>query len=298
MRCFLAVVDHGGVHRAAAHLHLAQPSVSQSVKTLERDLGVELFHRTGRALRPTAAGMALVGPAREVCHDLELARASVEAAWGAPEGGHLLVAVTPSQAVDPLAGLLSTLARRRPGVRTRVIARPTIEDVVEALRVGDAEVGIAAARDHRYRSTDFVVDQVTTQGFVVVGRDWTVLPAEPCRPDALPGAGLVVGQAGSGMRRAADEILASSPASHIVVEVEHREAMLPLVAAGLGVAIVAEALRPLAQDMGLCTVRLATEHVLHIELLRRRGVLSPVARAFCAVAVAGAEVAIPATARR
>ncbi|MGL5867090.1 MAG: LysR family transcriptional regulator [Dermatophilaceae bacterium] len=277
LRAFLAVVDRGGVRRAAEHLHLAQPSVSHNLKTLERDLGVRLFHRTGRSLRLTSAGEALVGPARAVCVDLDVARATVESVWGRRDGGHLVVAVTPSQAVDPLPGVLAALAKARPGVQVSVLARATIDDVVTTLREGAAEIGLAAAPDRPYRSRDLQVHHLTTQGFAVVARPDVGLPEGPCRPDALPGAGLVVGQTGSGVRRAADEVLDASPGSHVVVSVEHREAVLPLVVAGLGMAIVAEALVPVAQAMGLATASLVTEHVLHIEVVRRRGALSPVA---------------------
>ena len=53
---FLAVVEHGTLTKAAAALHLAQPSLSQMIKTLERDLGTQLFHRVGRRLVLSPAG--------------------------------------------------------------------------------------------------------------------------------------------------------------------------------------------------------------------------------------------------
>ncbi|GAA3440471.1 hypothetical protein BJ998_008724 [Kutzneria kofuensis] len=56
---FLAVVDHGGMGRAAAALHVAQPSLSQALRTLERDLGQPLFHRIGRRLVLNDAGLAV-----------------------------------------------------------------------------------------------------------------------------------------------------------------------------------------------------------------------------------------------
>jgi DNA-binding transcriptional LysR family regulator len=58
---FLAVVEHGRVTVAANELHVAQPSLSQAIRALERDLGAELFVRNGRGLTPTPAGLALVG---------------------------------------------------------------------------------------------------------------------------------------------------------------------------------------------------------------------------------------------
>ncbi|MFI7134641.1 LysR family transcriptional regulator [Nonomuraea sp. NPDC050153] len=74
---FLAVVDHGGFHRAAEVLYVAQPSLSQSIKQLEREMGDALFHRVGRGVVLTEAGRELVGPARMAVHALGLAVESV-----------------------------------------------------------------------------------------------------------------------------------------------------------------------------------------------------------------------------
>lgn len=52
---FLGIIDYGGFGRAAEALHVAQPSLSQSIRTLEKRLGVELFHRTGRKAELTSA---------------------------------------------------------------------------------------------------------------------------------------------------------------------------------------------------------------------------------------------------
>ncbi len=55
LRYFLAVVDEGGVTRAARRLRVAQPSLSQSLRALESVLDVQLFHRVGRGVRPAGA---------------------------------------------------------------------------------------------------------------------------------------------------------------------------------------------------------------------------------------------------
>ena len=101
LRQFLAVVDHGSVHRAAQHLFVAQPSVTQTIRRLESDLGTELFIRRGRGLVLSPSGVALVGPAREVVRALDVAREAVAAVDGL-RGGRLRIASMPSQVVSPL----------------------------------------------------------------------------------------------------------------------------------------------------------------------------------------------------
>jgi Bacterial regulatory helix-turn-helix protein, lysR family len=66
---FLAVVETMNFGRAAEQLHIAQPSLSQAIGTLERELGVPLFHRVGRGIVLSDAGAQLIEPARQVVRD-------------------------------------------------------------------------------------------------------------------------------------------------------------------------------------------------------------------------------------
>ena len=59
---FLAVVETMNFGRAAELLHIAQPSLSQAIGTLERELGVPLFHRVGRGIVLSDAGAQLIDP--------------------------------------------------------------------------------------------------------------------------------------------------------------------------------------------------------------------------------------------
>src|SRR6185369_4288711 len=116
---FLAVVEHGRVTSAAAALHVAQPSLSQAIRALERDLGVELFRRDGRGLTPTEAGRALIEPARQVLTDLSQARGAVENVVDL-SAGWLEVAARDLLCVDPLVEVLAAFHRRHAGVPVRV----------------------------------------------------------------------------------------------------------------------------------------------------------------------------------
>ena len=298
LRYFLAVVDSGGVHRAAEDLFVAQPSISQALRGLEQDLGTTLFHRTGRRLVLTPAGEALIPAAREVMHGVELARSMVDAVDGL-RSGRLVISSTPSQAASPLAPLVGRFLEQYPGVQIMVRAAPHRDDVVSALRVGEAELGLiahpvteAAPADLAALAdlTDLAVHPVEVQHYLCVARDPEAMPtgSDPLRPEELAGVRLIVGQPGTGVRRAADLVLAAAEGSRVVVEIESREALLPLVLAGAGVAVVAEGFRNAAEASGLSVRDLDVPEALAVDLMHRRGPISPAAQAFLAVAAAQA----------
>lgn len=279
LQYFLAVVDHGSVHRAARELFVAQPSISQALRALERDLGADLFHRTGRRLVLTPAGEQLVDPARDVLRGLRLARDTVEAVDGL-RGGRLLISAMPSQAVSPLAGMIGRFATRYPEVEVVVRAAATPPEVLDAVRVGAVELGVLGAAQCP-EPAGMVVTPLATQRFVLVAAAPGDLPdSEPVAPAALAGARLIAGQPGTVMRRAADDIVRTARGSRIAVEVEHRAAVLPLVLAGVGVAVLSESWRQLALDAGAVVRDLDSPEVLHVCLVHRTGRLSPAASEF------------------
>ncbi|WP_327674253.1 MULTISPECIES: LysR family transcriptional regulator [unclassified Streptomyces] len=277
---FLAVVDHGSVHRAAEHLFVAQPSVTQTIRRLETALGTSLFLRQGRGLVLSPSGAALVGPAREVVRSLDVARETVMAVDGL-RGGQLRIASMPSQVVSPLTGLIAAYAEAYPQVQVAVVAAARPDDVRDALGRGVAEVGVLAAAGAHEAYADLDRVPIETQSFVLVAREDADLPPgeHPLSVEELPALRLIAGQPGTGMRRVADAIVAATD-SRIAVEIEHREGLLPLVMAGVGVAVVADSWRPLADTVGLRVRRLAIEDTLDVGLVWRRHRLSPAAAAF------------------
>ncbi|HEX6339954.1 LysR family transcriptional regulator [Umezawaea sp.] len=280
---FLAVVDHGGVRRAAQALFVAQPSLSQSIRALERDLGHALFHRVGRRLVLTQAGHALVEPARQVVRLLAVARSTVDAAADL-ESGWVEVAAMPSQAVEPLSSMVGAFTARHPGLSVVIRAAATADAVVEMVRTGVTEVGLLA-RSEPVRSAGVVLEDVGTQRFVLVAPpDWPVPDGGVVRREDLAGQRLVVGQVGTGMRGLVEDIRADGVELTAVVESEHREAILPLVLGGVGVAVLADSWAPLARQAGALVLDLEPPAHLHLALVWRRQELSPAAEAFLAAA--------------
>ena len=74
LRCFVAVASELNFHRAAEHLNMTQPPVSRQVQVLERQLGVQLFDRSRRTIRLTAAGERFYFEARDLLRRAEDAK--------------------------------------------------------------------------------------------------------------------------------------------------------------------------------------------------------------------------------
>lgn len=112
-RYFLVVAEELHFTRAAERLHVSQPSLSAAIRGLESQLGVELFVRTTRQVRLTAAGEALVSGAREV---VAAAESAITAARAAVDTEPLAIGVTRS--AHPFgAALVRTLKQRSEPMR-------------------------------------------------------------------------------------------------------------------------------------------------------------------------------------
>jgi DNA-binding transcriptional LysR family regulator len=276
---FLAVVDHGTFNRAAASLHLAQPSLSQSIRNLERELNAQLFHRIGRRVELTEAGRAMIEPARQVQRDMERTRATVDSVKGL-RTGRLEIVSMPSPAVQPLSRLVGGFLDRHPAMRVDVRAVQTPEAAVEQVRTGAAELGLAGTAQE-LRSTEVAVLPVERQRFVLLAP-----PAGPLRPgrpvslDELAGLTAIVAPRGTRARQILDELRERGIPVRFGVEAAHRESVLPLVLQGTGVAVVTEAWAELARLVGVSVLELEPAEHLHISLLSRRAPLTPAAQAF------------------
>ena len=282
MRPFVHPLQAG---RAARALHLAQPSLSQAIAALERDLGVPLFHRVGRGVVLSAAGKELIVPARSVLRDLRAARAAVESAKGARSGRVELVTM-PSPGIEPLSTLTRRFAERYPGMTVTAEAAFTADEVVRRVADGTAEVGLAGTA-HPCRPPGLNALPLETQEFVLVGPPGKEFPSGDGANvplHTLKDAGLIVSPPGSLMRQISDSILDASDGARIVAEVAHRTSILPLVIGGTGLAVLPGSWAPLARRLGASVARIEHPARLHIALVSRQAPLTPAARAFAALA--------------
>lgn len=235
VECFLAVVDHGSITRAAASVYLAQPSLSQIIRRLEADLGVELFRRVGRGLVLSPAGEALVGPARQVMRDLAQAR-NIAAGYRGLNGGRVDLAVSASLTSSFLAAWVGDFRRKHPKISVRLTQHDGDSDEISTLiRSGAAELA-------------YTVTPVSRQGIECrhIGHGEIVL-ALPLGwgsdlPDPVPVAMLdrlpMVVDRGFGRSYLAGIRERTGVEPHVVVDLSEASDLLPLLASGAGAALL------------------------------------------------------------
>src|SRR5918996_1546052 len=102
---FVAVAETQHFTRAAQRVHVAQPSLSQQIKALERELGAELFSRARGNIALTDAGEALLPLARRILADAETARYEVQELIQLRRG-RVRLGATPSLCTGLLPGVL------------------------------------------------------------------------------------------------------------------------------------------------------------------------------------------------
>jgi len=280
---FLAVVDHGGVTRAAAALYISQPSLSQALRGFERSIGVTLFRRDGRGMVLTPEGEALVGPARRVLADLDAARDAVGAVT-ALAGGRLDVITDATLAMDPLAPIAGRLHRRHPGIRVSVTGPDPGEGVADAIRRGAAELGLT---DVPVRIASLRTHPLGTQEMRLVMPP----PARPATGAQAPADGplpltalttlpLLLPPEGFPLRSAVDAAFAAAGVTpRVAVESGVLEALANMVFEGAGAAFFPAALAAAWERAGAVVREVRPAPMREIGVVHR-GALSPAAEAF------------------
>ncbi len=141
---FLAIAEELHFGRAAARLHLAQPSLSQQLQRLEREVGVELVSRTSHAVRLTPAGEAFRTEAERIVGH---AARAIEAAKAAARGrsGTVTVGFNFPAGLSVLPPTLARLAADHPKVQAQLWERRSGPQV-EALLHDELDIGFVYGR--------------------------------------------------------------------------------------------------------------------------------------------------------
>ena len=140
LRYFVSVAQVGNFTRAAEKCLVAQPSLSQQIIKLEKELGGPLLDRTGRTVRLTDAGRKLYSHAVEILASIDAAKSDLLAEDGA---GRVAIGAIPTVAPYLLPPLLKSFTRRFPEAEVSVWENLTAHSVKACLD-GDLDIAFLA----------------------------------------------------------------------------------------------------------------------------------------------------------
>ena len=140
LRYFAKVAELGNVTRAAEACFVSQPSLSQQIAKLERELGQPLFERLGRGVRLTEAGRLFKRYSDQILSLTEDARTRVA---DDPDSGRIILAAIPTIAPYYLPGALTRFAKECPKARLEIVEETTA-NILRLLGDGDIDLAILA----------------------------------------------------------------------------------------------------------------------------------------------------------
>lgn len=239
LRAFREVVRQGSFTAAAAELQISQPAVSQHIARLEQELGCALLERSSRRVRPTPAGQAFLRHVESLLTEFAEARREL-AALARSDSGLLRVAVFPSAAATFVPAAIGALRSQYPKVGVRMIEADPPQALPHLLS-GDIDLAVCytypsvgPVPDPRERITPLAVDRMA----VAVPDTLAWLGPGPVPLADLAGEQWIV-PGPSLCRTALDEACRRAGFSpDVVSETNDYQAMIGLVAAGVGIAVV------------------------------------------------------------
>lgn len=282
LRYFVAVAEELHFRRAAVRLHISQPPLSQQIRQLEAELGVQLLERSRRRVELTAAGEAFSARAREILDAVEdAARLARRVDRG--EVGRLSVGFVGSAVYSVLPEVLHAFREQRGDVDLR-LRELTSSAQLEALESGRIDVGFL--RPQSPARPDIATETVMREAIVAALPESHRLAAQDRLVlGELAGEPLVLlTRTGSpGVR----DVLEAATArfggeGQLVQEAAEVQTVIGLVAGGVGFSLVPESVRSLTRR-GVVYREIADAPSIELALAWRAGDRSPVLAAFCEV---------------
>lgn len=238
LQYFVAVAETRHFTRAADLVHVAQPSLSQQIKALERELGADLFLRARGNITLTDAGEALLPLARRILADADTARHEVLELVQL-RSGRVRLGATPSLCTGLLPDVLRAFHDRYPGIRL-LIEEGGSHDLVRELARGALDLALVVL-PLPTPSPALTTVELLREDLVVVSSPEAPAPGRgrTVRISDLEGERLVMFRHGYDLREltvAACRAEGFEP--DFAVEGGEMDAVLGFVRAGLGVAVV------------------------------------------------------------
>ena len=233
---FVAVVEEASFTRAAARVRVAQPGVSAQIRQLERELGQPLLDRSGRTVRVTEVGAAVLSYARDALGAVAGVRLAVDDLAGLVRGRVAVGVVVSCSAVD-LPALLADFHRAHGGVEI-TLCEANSDRLIEMLRAGEIDLAWVGAAGPRAAgvTTQVIVDEPLV---AAVSHQHELAGEKTISLRALSAHPLISLPRGTGLRSALDRACAAQGLRpRIAFEASNPEMLVQLAGRGLGVALL------------------------------------------------------------
>nr|WP_246314746.1 LysR substrate-binding domain-containing protein [Kineococcus aurantiacus] len=233
---FVAVAEQGSFSAAARSLHVAQPPLSTQVRALERELGADLFDRSGRTPGLTAAGRALLPEARRILAAYDrLATTARHAREGGV--GRLRVGLVPSATAGALPEVLRRVREELPGLEVSLVeGRPP--ELLRRLDLDDLDVVLLYAVPDGPQLASRVLSAEPLVLAVPAGHRLAALPAVPVAELEREPVLLPARHGDDGLRERTTALLSGVHVRVVQDDLWMVQTVVALVAAGLGCAVV------------------------------------------------------------
>lgn len=237
LEVFCTVVEVGGVRRAAEELFITQPVVSAHLRSLQERIGAELFHRDGRGISLTEAGVEVHIWAKEVLRgrlDLDSKLKNLSAGMS----GAASIATTMTAGTHVLPPILIGF-RRRYTQAAITLSISSVEAAIDRVLSGQVDLAVIAT-DAVLGSDALHAELLAEPRFALIAAGDSSIIGASATPEQLSQVPFVCPPGGRAMSRSQDLALASIGvrSRRVAIELGNAESMKQAVAADLGVALV------------------------------------------------------------
>jgi DNA-binding transcriptional LysR family regulator len=238
LRAFVAVAEELHFGRAAQRLRMAQPPLSQLIRSLESGLGAQLFVRTTRSVNLTPAGMLLLSRAHRILHDLDQAAEDVRRAERG-EMGNVRLGFTDLCAIELVPKIAHRFRAANPDVQLDLLGTFYSQEEIDMILDDDLDAGIVhgslvhPALESRVLGADHLV--------VALPESHPLAARSTVELSSLADESLLTypDSRGSAIREAVIAVCSAAGfRPRIVQGVQESMALVALVAAGVGVALL------------------------------------------------------------
>jgi DNA-binding transcriptional LysR family regulator len=258
LEMLVAVVDAGSYSKAGELLHVSHSAIHRQVRLLEHEIGDRILVRSGRKVKLTGAGEILLNLSRRLHQEVAAAERRILES-NQLNSGQLRIGTGTTMLVFFLPPVLNQLRKEYPGVEVQVTTG-TADNILDGLRAGRFDVAVVlASQEMNALSPSLVSEVLYRDEFVVaVSKNHPLAKQKSVSLERLTEYRFITQSKTSHVRRMLERLCADAGiVPKISMELENEEAMEPMIAIDMGVALISRR-------------RAVSDHVHYLRITEKR----------------------------